>query len=164
MIDFWKKTIWQQYGAAIDMLENAIAACPDDLWNGESKFWYNAYHALFFLDYHSSDDGATFMPPPPFTLSEMDPSGLMPNRVYSKDELLAYLEYGRNRCHDRIKQLTVENVEKTIPNNYKKDASQLEIYLNNIRHVQHHTAQLNLLIRQSGHEPPKWVARSKMPY
>ncbi len=164
MIDFWKKIIWQQYGAAIAMLENAITACPEDIWAGEYKFWYNAYHTLFFLDYHSTDDAGSFMPPQPFTLSEMDPSGLMPDRVYSKDELLAYLEYGRNKCYNKIKTLMGEDVEKTIPNNYKKDFSQIEILLSSMRHIQHHTAQLNLLLRQGGYEPPKWVSRAKKQY
>ncbi len=164
MLNFWKNIIWQQYGATIDMLENAIVACPNDLWDKESKFWYIAYHTLFFLDYHCADDADSFMPPQPFTLSEMDPSGLMPDRVYSKSELLDYLDYGRNRCHSKIKQLTVENIETPIPNNYKTDYSQVEILLNNIRHVQHHTAQLNLLLRQSGYEPPKWVSRAKKQY
>jgi hypothetical protein len=31
MDDFWKTLLWQQLGAAIDMLENAMHACPDDL-------------------------------------------------------------------------------------------------------------------------------------
>lgn len=164
MLDFWKNIIWQQYGATIDMLENAITACPDDLWDQESKFWYIAYHTLFFLDYHSSDDADSFMPPQPFTLSEMDPSGLMPDRVYSKAELLDYLEYGRNKCHDKIKRLTANNIETPIPGNYKEDYSQVEIQLYNMRHVQHHTAQLKLLLRQNGNEPPKWVSRAKKQY
>lgn len=146
------------------MLENAITACPDDLWDQESKFWYIAYHTLFFLDYHSSDDADSFMPPQPFTLSEMDPSGLMPDRVYSKAELLDYLEYGRNKCHDKIKRLTANNIETPIPGNYKEDYSQVEIQLYNMRHVQHHTAQLKLLLRQNGNEPPKWVSRAKKQY
>ncbi len=27
----WKSTIWRQFGASIDMLENAVLACPDEL-------------------------------------------------------------------------------------------------------------------------------------
>jgi hypothetical protein len=45
--------IWQQFGAGIDMLENAMAACPDALWHDRSRrpeFWYIAHHTLFFLD------------------------------------------------------------------------------------------------------------------
>jgi uncharacterized damage-inducible protein DinB len=33
----------------------------------------------------------------------------------------------------------------------------VELLLYNLRHVQHHTAQLNLLIRQAGGEPAPWV-------
>jgi len=29
MDDFWKTLLWQQFGAAIDMLEDATRACPD---------------------------------------------------------------------------------------------------------------------------------------
>ncbi|PYS47569.1 MAG: DinB family protein, partial [Acidobacteria bacterium] len=28
----WKEIIWQQFGASIDMLENALVACPEELW------------------------------------------------------------------------------------------------------------------------------------
>lgn len=49
--------IWQQFGAAIDMLDNALRACPNKLWHGrlwhdpserpaDSQFWYTIYHAL----------------------------------------------------------------------------------------------------------------------
>jgi hypothetical protein len=29
MDSFWKTIIWQQFGAAIDMLDNALRACPE---------------------------------------------------------------------------------------------------------------------------------------
>jgi hypothetical protein len=28
----WKMILWQQFGAAIDDLDNALRACPDELW------------------------------------------------------------------------------------------------------------------------------------
>jgi len=161
MIDFWKNTIWQQCGASIDMLENAIVACPDELWDQDSKFWYIAYHTLFFLDYHSAIDAANFHPPEPFTLSEMDPSGLMPDRTYTKAELLTYLQHGRSKCRKVTDQLTDESAQIFVANSYKKDYSIAEILLNTVRHVQHHTAQLNLLLRQNGYEAPGWVSRAK---
>jgi len=164
MIDFWNKTLWQQYGATIDMLENSIIACPDDLWDQESKFWYIAYHTLFFLDYHLTADAATFFPPEPFTMSEMDPSGLMPDRTYNKNELLTYLEHCREKCYSLIKGLTQQSAEQFVVNSYKKEYSILEILLYNMRHVQHHIAQLHLLLRQSGNEPPAWVSRANKEY
>ena len=37
MDDFWKASLWQQFGAAIDMLENALLACPDEIWSDRQK-------------------------------------------------------------------------------------------------------------------------------
>ncbi len=50
-----KEILWKQFGAAIDMLENALVACPNELWNTTSEFWYIAYHTLFYLDYYLTD-------------------------------------------------------------------------------------------------------------
>jgi hypothetical protein len=73
--------IRQQFGAAIDMLENALLACPGGLWDDRSRqpeFWYVVYHTLFFLDLYLSDSVEEFAPPEPFTLDELDPAGLLP--------------------------------------------------------------------------------------
>src|SRR6476646_2144254 len=80
-----KESLWKQFGASIDMLENALRLCPDELWDTENKFWYNAYHCLVYLDYYLTVEPGNFLPPPPFTLSEFDPSGAMPDRVYTKN-------------------------------------------------------------------------------
>jgi len=36
MEETWKVVVWQQFGATIDMLENAMHACPEKLWNDRS--------------------------------------------------------------------------------------------------------------------------------
>src|SRR5262245_12243701 len=138
-----KQTIWKQFGAAIDMLENAIAQCPDELWNTDSQFWYKAYHTLFYLDYYLTPEPDKFSPPSPFTLSEFDTSGKMPERVYNKEELLSYLQSSRNKCHDLIAGLTDETAAHRWVNEWR-NYSIIEILIYNMRHVQHHTAQLNL--------------------
>ncbi len=51
-----KNEIWNQFNAALDMLENALIKCPETLWNDENNFWHNAYHCLFFTDYDLSTD------------------------------------------------------------------------------------------------------------
>ena len=149
--------IWRQFGASIDMLENAIKLCPSEFWNTEKKFWYIAYHSLFWLDYYLTLDPKEFKPPTPYTLSEFDPNGAMPNRIYSKEELISYLQYSRNKCKDLISNMTGEIATSRWKNDYK-DYPVLEILLYNMRHVQHHTAQLNLLLRQEINDSPKWVS------
>lgn len=41
------------------------------------------------------------------------------------------------------------------------DGTALELLLYNMRHVQHHTAQLNLILRQETDSAPGWVARGR---
>ena len=116
--------LWRQFGATLDMLANAIRACPEARWGdrpGPHEFGYLVYHTLFWLDCYLAGSREGFAPPPPFTLDEMDPAGLLPDRVYTKAEML----------------------------------------LDNLRHVQHHAAQLNLLLRQETDSAPRWVARAK---
>ncbi len=115
---------------------------------------------LFYLDYYLTDEPESFLPPSPFTLSEFDPGGIMPVRVYSKKELLVYLRFCRNKCHDLIAGLTDEGAKKRWVNEYR-NYSILEILLYNMRHVQHHVAQLNLLLRQGIDNVPKWVSQTK---
>lgn len=156
-----KELLWKQFGASIDMFENAIKACPKQLWNTESNFWYIAYHTLFFLDYYLTEKPDDFSPPAPFTLSEFDSSGKLPERIYTKEELLAYAEHCRQKCHDLIAALTDERAANRWINEYR-NYSILEILLYNMRHVQHHAAQLNLLLRQGKFEVPDWVSRTKI--
>src|SRR5688572_23195200 len=79
----WRTSIWQQFGATIDMLDNALRACPDERWRDRlwddpserpeySQFWYRVYHTLFWLDLYLTGAEEGFAPPAPFTLIEMD--------------------------------------------------------------------------------------------
>jgi uncharacterized damage-inducible protein DinB len=40
------------------------------------------------------------------------------------------------------------------------EGSFLELMLYSLRHVQHHTAQLNLILRQETGSAPRWVAKA----
>jgi hypothetical protein len=158
-----RAVLWGQFGAAIDMLENAIRSCPEELWADRTRqpeFWYLAYHTLFFLDFYLADAAEGFAPPAPFTLSELDFAGVLPDRVYQKEELLAFLEYGRNKARARIETLTPELAARRC--NYGWfEPTRLEALFYSMRHVQHHAAQLNLLLRQAAIDPPRWVARAE---
>jgi hypothetical protein len=163
MDKFWKETVWGQFGAAIDTLENAILACPDELWADRTKraeFWYVTYHTLFWLDYYLSEKADEFSPPAPFGLEEMDPAGVLPPRPYTKDELLNYLEHGRKKCRETIAAMTDERAAQL----YKlrlADISIAELMLYILRHVQHHAAQLNFILRETHDIGSKWVFKAK---
>jgi hypothetical protein len=159
----WKSIIWQQFGAAIDMLGNAMEACPEKLWFDRSRqpeFWYLVYHTLFYLDFYLSDSAEGFTPPAPFTLVELNPAGLLPEQPYSKDELHTYLEHGRQKCRKVIEVLTEEKAaQRWVFGSIDFKVAELLLY--NMRHVQHHAAQLNLILRQQTDSAPHWVRRTK---
>lgn len=155
-----RNVLWEQLGASIDMLENVLRACPDGVWHGkEPQFWHIAFHTLFFLDLYLSDSADGFAPPPPFTLSELEPSGILPERVYSRDELLEYLDHGRRKARARIEALTTGNSTEVCQFGWIA-LTRSESVLYNMRHVQHHVAQLNLLLRLAGCDVPRWVRRA----
>ena len=81
--------------------------------------------------------------------------------TYRKEELLVYLNLGCQTLHKQLSENTAEELlAKRFVNEYK-DFTLFELLLYNMRHVQHHSAQLNLMLRQRGVVPPDWVSKAK---
>ena len=161
MNDFWRAAIRQQFHAANDMLRNAIQACPDSVWSGEPPraFWYIAFHTLFFLDMYLSPVGeAEFRPPAPFGLAELADDAAVSEPAHTKDELLAYLEHCRKKLDAVMAEMTEGWAVAPCPFDYRNMGNG-ELLLYNMRHVQHHAAQLYLLLRQRTNSAPDWVSK-----
>jgi len=164
--EFWLAALVHQFAAAIEALERAIRACPEHVWDDASlpiaqRFWYLAYHTLFWLDYYMAPNERDFRPPAPYTMGEMDPAGAYPDVVYTSQQLLGYLDHGRRRCAARLGPLT--ETEAAQPCGFeRRDMSVLELFLYNMRHVQHHAAQLNLILRQRNAPVPGWVGQGRL--
>lgn len=170
-----KTALWQQFGATIDMLDNALLACPNAHWNGllwsnpvapeYPAFWSITHHALFWLDLHLTGAVEGFAPPAPFTLDELDPAGALPERPYTRDELHTYLLYVRKKCQTIITELSDEKAHQQVafPWSRGKPVSYLELLLYAMRHVQEHAAQLSLFLGQHSipDEVLDWVPRAK---
>lgn len=157
----WRGMIESQLGAAITMLENAIIACPEELWPDRAatpEFWYVAFHTLFFLDLYLSGSIEGFAPPAPFTLDELDPAGVLPERAYTKPELLGYLDHCRRKCRLTLASLTEDGSRRSCSFPWGEMPFG-ELLLYNVRHVQHHVGQLNLVLRQRTDSAPRWVSR-----
>src|SRR5947209_7502035 len=173
----WRTALWQQFGATIDMLENALLACSSTHWHGRlwsahsdhphppesAAFWYITYHTLFWLDLYLTGSFEGFAPPAPFTLSELDPAGALPERPYTRDELHAYLVQLRKKCQTTIAELSDEQAHQQVDYPWSRKPSYLELLLYNMRHVQEHAGQLSLFLGQHGipDEALGWVGRAK---
>lgn len=165
MYELFGQAIQSQFGAALDMVENAIEACPDTLWESDvsrpgQQFWYLAFHTLFWTDRYLSGDSADFQPPPPYTREEEDPNGDYPQRAYSKEELHAYLEHCRRKLEGTLNRLDDRAVRELHRFRWGV-ASFAELLVYNLRHVQHGAGQLNLLLRQEVDSAPIWVCQGE---
>lgn len=172
-MDFkWREIIWHQFGAAITTLEDAIRACPDELWRAHlwmekdvadfAAFWYIAYHTLFWLDFYCSETYDSFAPPAPFTMSEQDADGILPERVYTKEELLIYLEYGRAKCRARIAAVPDLLALQQVRSDWD-DMTNAGLMMYTMRHVQEHAAQLSMFLGNHNISTPGWVSRDANP-
>jgi hypothetical protein len=161
----WNTIIWQQFGAAINMLENALRACPDPQWRDPlwddptdapeyTEFWFIAYHSLFWLDLYLSGSREGFKPPAPFI------AGKLPEKPYTKEELQSYLEHCRRKCRATFAELTDEKANQRCEFPWLEEMSFAELQLYNMRHVQEHAAQLSLHLGSEFAAEVDWVARA----
>lgn len=159
-----KATIESQYHAALDMLEEAIRACPDDLWTDASYtnvFWQVAYHALFYTHLYLHDRLESFrpwskgrenyeilgtLPWPPHGKPEI-------GEPYTQAEVLEYLAFCRQHVDAWVPALDLDAASGFDWLPFDK----LEHQLYNIRHTQHHTGQLAERLRSRTATGIRWV-------
>jgi len=82
----------------------------------------------------------------------------VPEPGYGKDELRGYLDHCRRKLDVVLAGMTDAWVADPCPFEYRA-MSNGELLLYNMRHVQHHAAQLNMLLRQKTNSAPKWVSK-----
>ena len=160
----WRMSVWQQYGAAIDTLDDAIERCPDPLWTTilwkdtddvrYGQFWFVAYHTIFWLDLFLTGSMEGFTPPPPFI------RGALPTQPYTKEQILAYLAQCRSRCQSTIAALTEEKARQRCVFEWM-EPSFLELQLYCMRHIQEHAAQLSLVLGQHDVTGSDWIAQAR---
>lgn len=159
-----KHSLWLQYGAALDTLEDALNLCPDGLWTGTlwqdaddaryGQVWFIAYHTLFWSDLFMHGAMDSFMPPSPFQRRGL------PASPYTKAMIYSYLKQVRAKAQAIIEGLTDEQAY-TVSQYEWIQAPYLEMQLYAMRHIQEHAAQLNLFLGQNGVTGQDWVAQAR---
>ncbi len=144
-----------QYLASLAMLEQAIAKCPQSLWDvpGErNPFWQVAYHALFFTHLYLGDSEESFVPWTQHREGHEDFGVPESPQSYDKGGVMAYLAFCRQYVAERVPQLKLEETANF--HNRRRTVLELQIY--SIRHVMQHTGEL--MQRLSGlDEEIDWV-------
>jgi len=157
--------IWLQFGAALDMLRDAVHACPDGNWQDSlwddptddpryTEFWFIVFHTLYWTDRYLSGSPEGFLPPPPFI------RGALPEQPYSREGVLTYLSEVREKCRSTLEALTSETANAVCQFPWGEEVGFLELQLYSMRHVQEHASQLSLHLGRQGISAPDWVARA----
>lgn len=164
-----REIVWNQLGASIDMLINVVSSCPENYFEQNPRFYYITFHSTIFLDYYLTIPPSDFSPLLSFTQKEQNDrpkeaiDDLIPDKFYSKQEVVDYLKQSREKCRQLIESLTDENQNERFKEGDETndmDYPILEILLYNMRHTQHHTAQLNMLFRQDIDKHMEWSFRA----
>ena len=157
-----KEIIWYQFGASFDMLEDAVAYCPDQLWTAVlwddpedgryGQFWGVASHVLRWTDLYLTGPQKLedFEHPAPF-------NRWLPEKPYAKGEVQTYLKACRQKGQGAIGALTDERAHEICT----WEQPYLDLQLMSVRHVQEHASQLGLLLGQNGVSGPDWVGRAR---
>jgi hypothetical protein len=143
-----------QYHASLAMLREAIERCPPEEWlstNHKNTFWQVSYHALFFTHLYLQRDEAAFRP---WEQHRGEGDGIA-GEPYTQAQVLGYWEFCDRMIDDAVDALDLDGTESGF-SWYRM--SKLEHQFVNIRHIQHHAAQLIDRVRSAADVGIRWVA------
>lgn len=163
MIELFKKSLVGQFHAALSMFNDCVSRCPAEQWEnnvGNYPFWNVAYHTLFYVDFYLSPNEQSFSPQgfhrensehfvPPH-------ERVIPDDPYDQATLRGYVQHCKRRAIESIESETSESLAGTSGFSWYK-IPRSEFHLNNIRHLQHHAAQMSLHLRNSSDVDVRWV-------
>ncbi|EAQ80796.1 DinB family protein [Blastopirellula marina] len=165
MLDTLKSLLTGQYQASLWMLQRCLEQCPGAAWDqpvANLKFCQAAFHALFFTDYYLCASPAdlklqTFHQQHAAEFrdyEEMEPR--QQRWTYDRAFLRSYVQHCRTKSIEVIQQETAESLAAAC-GFAPKTFSRAELHVYNIRHIQHHAAQLSLRLRLDFDEDISWL-------
>ncbi len=165
MLETVRNLLTAQYHAALCTLDHCVEKCPDSSWNApvaRYPFCQVTFHTLFFLDYYLSQDEPSFLRQS-FHLENAsffnDYEQLEyrePVELYERGDIIKYMSY----CRQKVIDVLAEETEASPGGPTKfpgRNFSRLELHVYNIRHIQHHAAQLSLRLKLDHQIEINWV-------
>ena len=162
-----RDVIRSQYQSALEMLKQAIAKCPESLWNDPADkvaFWRIAYHALFFTHLYLQPAAQDFVPWAKHRKDYelMGPPSWAPDQIprigepYTREEVLEYLDLCRRQVDDHTCQLDLDAASgfEWLP------FSKLELQFYTIRHIQQHAGELMERLGSRAGMDVNWVGQA----
>jgi hypothetical protein len=153
-----RSALISQYHAALEMLRQTVAQCPDSLWLSttlRNQFWRVAYHALFYTHMYVQPTHTDFVRWPKHRDEvESTPEVERPNAApYHQQDILDYLEF----CVAEV-QTRVAKMDFTADSGFPwYQCNKLEMQIISIRHLQLHAGELSEQLSDKTGIEIKWV-------
>jgi hypothetical protein len=172
MRDILAELLTHQYEASLSMLNLAVTRCPESSWNqpvAAWKFCQAAFHAVFFTDlYLQPSDDVEALINQAFHVERKgdfrDYEELEDREqvlLYEKPFVLSYLQNVRRKAQETIARESADVLAG--PSGFRRrNCSRAELHVYNIRHIQHHAAQLSLRLRLDAEVDVPWVGHAWM--
>jgi len=150
--------------AALATLRQCIENCSEAEWNqshNDAPFSQVLFHTLFYTDLYLSD-GRNEFKLQGFHKENMDIFREYEELEYRKAEELytrGEIEKYFNFCHGKINSyFDIFNAGNLCEKSPHLDFTYLELFIDVIRHIQHHAAQLGLRMQQITGKELNWIA------
>ena len=165
-----------QYKASLGMLRQAVEQVPEELWNNgdySNPNWQIAYHVIWGVKFYLGTTSESYVALENAIEGaeslggsqdwENPDAGVIVEGFHTKDELIDFIFSLEAELLPAIAGLPLED-----PSGFEwYSFSRLELHINSIRHIQHHTAQIIERLKAKGitgftwwadeHAPGAWV-------
>jgi hypothetical protein len=165
MIETVKRLLTNQFEASLSTIGHCVARCPDDVWNArvaKYPFCQVAFHTLFYADFYLGADAESLRQQPfhranPTLFGDYEQlEDREPESLYERPAIMTYLAFCRQKATDTIAAETDETMEA--PAKFaRRKFSRAELHVYNIRHIQHHAAQMILRLRLDSDVDIPWI-------
>ncbi len=162
--------IVSQYKAALQMLRRVIEQTPEAEWNTaayKNPNWQLAYHIVWGVKFYLAPNAESYAPWPNALegaeslggSEDWENSEVPVEGFHTREELLGFIEELENQLPKAVAALPFEGESGFEWYPY----SRLELHINSIRHIQHHTAQLIERLKIQGISGFPWAADGNPP-
>ena len=165
MLGVFKQLIANQFEAALCTLNACVERCPDANWNarvGNLAFCQVAFHTLFYADFYLGRNEESFREQafhrdnPQFFRDYEEFEDRAQVLLYERSAIKRYMTHCRSKAAQAIAAETPESL--VAPCGFaRRTFSRAELYVYNLRHIQHHAAQLSLRLRLDADVDIPWI-------
>ena len=138
------------------MIGKIIDSCPKSIWaqrNIDPPIWQQIYHVLYGIDYWFSESKESFVAPE-FKGEVNSVLGEESKGFIEQEDMIGYLNFVEKKSQQFINSLDASEI--TSASKIYGKWTNLDVILEQVRHLQHHLGYLNRVLLKCKIKPVEW--------